>query len=337
MTFQFKDISFLFLLVPVVLVAMSVFMAGRRQTLSALKFSNTELLVASGLRAKSWKIWLIPLLRMVVLVLLVFAIARPQLGQFHRVRKASGVDILMVLDVSGSMQALDFELSGERVDRLTMLKSVASEFVKKRESDRLGILVFGSEAFTQSPLTLDHDILLKYLDELEIGMAGDGTAIGQALGLAVKRLESIESKSKIVLLLTDGQNTAGSLDPKLAAQIAKQKKLKVYTIGIGQDGDVPVAVPGFFGQKRLVNRQFPVDMELLNYIAQETGGQSYRAQNTEELRKIYDTIDSLEKSEYNVTEYADFEERMAVFALPAIVILFLEALFSRLRFTRRIE
>jgi Ca-activated chloride channel family protein len=301
-----------------------------------LRFSRIELLLRAGLGASPWKVWLTPVVRFLILLLLVVALARPQTGQSTRVRKASGVDITMVLDVSGSMQALDFELGGERVDRLTMLKSLASEFVSMRPSDRIGLVVFGSEAFSLSPLTLDHRMILGYLAELALGMGGDGTAIGDGLGLAVKRMADLPAKSRIVVLLTDGVNNAGGMDPRLAARIAAQKGLKVYTIGIGGEDPVPVAVPGFFGQQRLVNQKIPVDFELLQEISRLTGGQSFRAESTIELRGIYDRIDKLEKSEVSVKEFVRYQDRMDFFIILALLLVLFEVVLGCLTSTRRL-
>ena len=338
-TFRFADVHVLWLLIP--LIAYFVFTVAKRarkpNLYPKLTYSSLALLKQANLQAPKWKIYLAPTLRLVALALMILALARPQYGRITRERKASGVDILLALDVSGSMQGLDFEVGGKQVDRLTMLKTVAAEFVQKRPNDRMGILVFGSEVFTQCPLTLDHEVLQSYLAELQIGMAGDGTSIGDAIGLAVKRMDAVKSKSKIVVLLTDGENTSGVISPKTATQIAKEKQIKIYTVGIGADGDVPVAVQGFFGQTTTVNQRFPVDMELLKHVAEESGARSFRAHNTEELRQIYGTIDALEKSEFAYNENANFEEQMATFAIPALLFLLLEVLFGRLKYTRRLE
>lgn len=308
----------------------------RSRSQPALLFSNIAVLKEARLVAAGWQTWMAPGLRVCTLVLLVLALARPQFGKTERTRKASGVDALLVLDVSGSMQALDFEVDGKPVNRLQTLQHVARDFIAKRPSDRMGLLVFGSSAFTQCPLTLDHDILINYLDELEIGMAGDGTAIGDGLTLAVKRLEPVPSKSRFVVLLTDGENTAGQVDPLLAAKVAKEKGIKVYAIGIGREGRVPFPVEGPFGTRRMVYQDIRVDMETLGKIADLTGGEVYRAQNTEELQKIYDTINRLEKTDFKVREYAIYDEKMGVFAFPALVLLLAEAALGFFRRLRRL-
>lgn len=320
------------------LVALVVWFLVRNRSRSqpVLWFSHISLFKEANLLASGWQTWLAPGLRVCTLVFLVLALARPQFGKTETTRKASGVDALLVLDVSGSMQALDFEVDGKAVNRLQTLQHVARDFIDNRPSDRMGLLVFGSNAFTQCPLTLDHDILLNYLDELEVGMAGDGTAIGDGLTLAVKRLESVPSKSRFVVLLTDGENTAGQVDPLLAAKVAKEKGIKVYAIGIGRDGRVPFPVEGPFGSRRMVYRDIRVDMETLGRIAELTGGEVYRAQNTEELQKIYETINRLEKTDFKVREYAVYDEKMAIFAFPALLLLLGEAALGFFRRFRRL-
>jgi Ca-activated chloride channel family protein len=307
---------------------------NRNHCRPTLLFSNVRLFQQSRLVAHRYQTWMAPCLRISALVLVVLALARPQFGKTERTRKASGVDALLVLDVSGSMQALDFEINGETVNRLQTLQHVARDFIEKRPSDRMGLLVFGSNAFTQCPLTLDHDILINYLDELQIGMAGDGTAIGDGLTLAVKRLQSVESKSRFVVLLTDGENTAGQIDPLLAARVAQENGIKVYAIGIGRDGRVPFPVDSPFGGRRVGYVDLRVDMETLRKIAEITGGEVYRALNTEELQAIYETINKLEKTDFKIREYAIYDEKMSVFAFPALLFLMAEAalgLFRRLR------
>lgn len=349
MMFRFESPWVLLLLLPLVAFAVSwslremgllrvLSRSGQQGSRASYAwFSHLDSLGAAGLAASRWKPILVPSCRFCAVAFMILALARPQSGQVFRERKASGVDIVLAIDISGSMQALDFEVNAERVDRLAMLKTVAAEFIAKRPNDRIGIVAFGSDAFTLCPLTLDHGLLREYLDELEIGMGGDGTAIGQAVGLVTKRLGAIDAKTKIAVLLTDGDNNAGTLDPRLAAQIASEKGVKVYTVAIGKDGPVPFAVPGFFGQKRIVQREFPVDLQLLQDIAATTGASAYRAQDTSELRQIYDQIDQHEKTEFKVRERSRYAEQMHWFALAALLLILLEAVLSVLRQTRRLE
>lgn len=335
MNFRFAQPEALFLLI--LILPLFFLLCRKADKRSGFLFSNVALLKQSGLVAARWKLWLSPTLRFLALTLIVLALARPQYGKVERIRDASGVDILLVLDVSESMRAMDFIVDDERVDRLQMLKTVAKDFIEKRPSDRMGLIVFGREAYTQCPLTLDHAILGEYMDELQIGMAGNQTAIGQGLALAVKRLSSVEAKSRIVVLITDGENNAGQVEPDTAAELAREMNVKVYTIAIGRDGPVPFPTTGFFGQRRLVEQRIPVDFALLQQIAATTGGRSYRAEDTEEMMDIYQEINALEKTEFKIREFANYEERMSWFAFPALLGILLDALIGLLRPFRRIE
>ncbi|MCH8209616.1 MAG: VWA domain-containing protein [Nitrospinae bacterium] len=204
-------------------------------------------------------------LRCMAIALIVLAFARPQEGRKTSEILSPGVDIVLALDTSGSMRALDFKKKGQPVDRLEVVKDVVTEFVKEREFDRIGMVAFGKEAFTQCPLTLDHNILLTFLDKLKIGIAGDMTAIGNAIGIAVKRLKDIKSQSKIIILLTDGRNNAGTITPIQAAEIAKTFGIKIYTIGVGTRGKAPFLVESFFG-KRYVYQDVELDEETLKQV-----------------------------------------------------------------------
>jgi Ca-activated chloride channel homolog len=245
------------------------------------------------------------IIRLIVLAVLIFVIARPQLGKSYTENKHYGLDILFAIDTSESMSALDLSLNGKRVERLTALKSLLKNFVIKRDKDRLGLVVFGEEAFTQSPLTLDHGAVLTMIDNLKIGMVGKATAIGSAIALSVKRLKDLEAKSKILILMTDGQNTAGDIDPLTAVELAKSFDVKVYTVGIGKEGEVPMQVQTPQGPL-MVKQKTQIDEELLIDLAESTGGQYYRAQSSEDLKKIYDNIDKLEKTEIKVKKYNSF-------------------------------
>lgn len=244
-------------------------------------------------------------IRLLVLAVLIFVIARPQLGKSYTESKHNGLDILFAIDTSESMSALDLDLNGQTVDRLTALKSILKSFVQKRDKDRLGLVVFGEEAFTQSPLTLDHGAVITMIDNLRIGMVGKATAIGSAIALAVKRLKDLESKSKILILMTDGQNTSGDIDPLTAVELAKSFDIKVYTVGIGREGEVPIRVNTPQGPM-LVKQETKIDEDLLIDLAESTGGQYFRAQSSEDLKKIYDNIDKLEKTEIKVKQYNSF-------------------------------
>jgi Ca-activated chloride channel family protein len=260
-------------------------------------------------------------LKMMALVLAIFALARPQSGGRTMERISSGVDIMLAVDTSGSMQALDFELDGKRQNRLQVVKSVVDSFVQKRVNDRIGMVVFGTEAYTQCPLTLDHQTLLTLVNQVRIGDAGDTTAIGSAIGLSVKRLKDIPAKSKIIILLTDGESNAGQVTPDQAAAAAEALGIKIYTIAAGSRGEVPFPVKDpIWGTERLVYQQVSVDEDSLKRIASATGGQFFRATDTRELAEIYSTIDSLEKTDIKIKEHMQYDERYLSFVVAALLL-----------------
>jgi len=261
-------------------------------------------------------------------ILLVTASARPQwLGDPVEL-PVSGRDLMLAVDLSGSMEVEDFKLNGQLVDRLTATKSVASEFIKRRQGDRIGLILFGKKAYLQTPLTFDRETVSTLLDESVIGLAGKETAIGDAIGLAVKRLEKEEVNSRVLILLTDGANTAGEVQPLTAAGLAKQYQLKIYTIGIGAD---EMIVRSIFGSRR-VNPSADLDEKTLTAIAEETGGKYFRARNTQELEKIYQILDQLEPVE---KETQSFRPTKALYYWPLAFSLLLAAIIILIRITSR--
>lgn len=266
--------------------------------------------------------------RTLALAFLIVALARPQSGKKMSEITSEGIDIFLALDTSLSMQALDFKVDNKPVDRLEIVKNVVSEFVEKRSADRLGLVVFGEEAYTQCPLTLDHPILIDFLQHIQIGMAGDATAIGSAIGTAVNRLKDLKSKSKVIILLTDGSNTAGQLSPLKAAEIAATMNIKVYTVGVGTTGQAPFLVDTLFG-KQFVYQNVEFDEKTLKKIAEITKAKYYRATDTEELREIYDQIDRLEKTEAKLNEYTEYNEKFHVFSLLSLGLILLEILLGQ--------
>ena len=272
-------------------------------------------------------------LRGLGILLLLVALARPQAGRKETEIVTEGVDIMLCLDTSGTMRALDFQLEGKRVDRLAVVKRVVSEFVKRRINDRIGMVIFGEQAFTQCPLTLDYGILLGFLDRVEIGMAGDTTALGTALATSVKRLKDVTSKSRIVILLTDGRHNAGRISPETATELAMTYKVKVYTIGVGVEGESPFLVDTLFG-KRYVYQRVDLDEQTLRTIAEQTGGSYFRATDTASLEGIYRQIDAMEKTEAKVKEYTEYEERFHGFALAGLGMILLEFVLATTRFRK---
>ena len=322
---QLHDPWMLLLLVLVPLLARP----RRRNTPPALPYPMLDALRAVGPgRRAHWR-WLLTALRVAALALLVVGLARPQLGRAATQVRAEGIDIMLVVDLSSSMLAEDFQLDGGRANRLEAVKSVVREFLDKRPNDRVGLVLFSARPYTQSPLTLDHGWLLANLDRAHIGMIEDGTAVGSALATAVGRLQGSEAKSKIVILLTDGQSNAGKVPPLTAAESAKALGYRVYTIGAGTRGSAPYPQIDPFGRKVYVNMPVDVDEETLQRIAEETGGRYFRATDTESLRQIYADIDRLETTSLEGLQYLDYDELYVWLVLAALVLLAGEALLAQ--------
>ena len=325
--FRFEDPWFLilFLIIP--------YLVWKRKEQATISYSSLEIL--QNIRAiQVGFLSTIPLvLRLFAISLFIMALARPQEGQKRTEILSMGVDIMLALDTSGSMKALDFIQNDKRDTRLTMVKDVVSKFIENRTNDRMGMVVFGSEAYTQCPLTLDQNILQSFLRKLDIGMAGDSTAIGSAIGIAVKRLKDLKSDSKLIILLTDGRNNAGNLAPLQAAQTAKAFGIKIHTIGVGTRGKAPFLVNSIFGQ-RYVYQEVDIDEVTLKEISKITGGQYFRATDLESLKLIYKKIDQMEKSEVKIFDHSEYTELFHYFLIPAILILFMEVTLSNTFFRR---
>jgi len=225
------------------------------------------------------------------------------------------------------MQALDFKLRGDPVSRLTAVRKVVSDFIRKRDSDRIGLVVFGQEAFTQSPLTVDKGLLLGLVDEMKIGMAGDRTAIGSAIAVGGKRLKDLKAKSKILILLTDGRHNAGDITPLAAAEAVRALGVKIYTIGVGGKGPAPFRIKTLLGT-RLVKQEVDLDEKTLQKVAATGGGKYFRAADSRELEEVYDIIDRAEKSEVKVKAFFHFRELYVYFLVPALILFGLEILLK---------
>jgi len=271
--------------------------------------------------------------RCAAILFLIMGVSRPQAGHKNTEVLTEGIDIMLCLDTSGSMQAMDFKEDGKRKTRLEVVKRVVEDFVKGRTNDRIGMVVFGEHAFTQCPLTLDYGIVLSFLRSAEIGMAGDSTALGSALATSVKRLKDLKSKSRVVVLLTDGRNNTGRISPETAAEIGRTYKVKVYTIGVGTEGKAPFLVDTFFG-KRFVWQEVDLDEETLQMIARQTKGKFFRATNTEALEEIYKEIDALEKTEVKVKEYMEYNELFVWFVFIGLALILLEIVLANTRFLK---
>lgn len=277
----------------------------------------------SGLKnVGSWKEKVfpyLPVLKIMAMALFIVAMARPQLSLKEKKVKAEGIDIMLAMDLSSSMLSKDFE-----PDRLEVSKMVAKEFVEKRVHDRIGLVVFSGEAFTQCPLTTDHNIVIDFLSGLQVGMLQDGTAIGMGLATAVNRLKDSEAKSKIIILLTDGVNNAGYINPSTAAEIAVEYGVKVYTIAVGSMGQALSPVNRRSdGEYMFAMATVEIDTELLQQISKTTNGKYFRAIDRKSLENIYTEIDRLEKSEIEVNVYKRYKDEFRVFLYLGLFVLFL--------------
>jgi len=311
----------------VILVAvLGVLRAGSAR----VRFPHLGTVRATGHSVGLVRRWLPLALRVAALALVVWSLARPQGGNRMTEVTTEGIDIVLTVDTSGSMEALDFEVEGKQATRLEVAKQVVLDFIDGRGNDRIGAVVFGAEAYTQCPMTTDYTILQMMVRDLYIGMAGDGTAIGDAIGISVQRLEDLESKSRIVILLTDGRHNMGLLEPAAAAAIARTEGVKIYTIGVGTEGEAPFRVDGMFGS-RIVYKPVDLDEATLMMIAETTGGAYFRATDTEALQKVYDTIDELEKTKIETVEHTDYHEAWGGYLMAALLLLIAEIVLVNTR------
>jgi len=315
----FANPIFLWLLLLLPLLLLWQWLKYRQQ------YPELRLSSLSGVKgAHSWKTWLRPLLtlsKIAAFLLLTVALARPQNVLDEEKITTDGIDIVLAMDVSGSMLAQDF-----KPDRLGASKKVAQEFIEGRPHDRVGLVVFAGESFTQCPVTTDQGVLTGLLQEIKSGLIEDGTAIGMGLATAVTRLKDSEAKSKVVILLTDGVNNSGFIDPMTAAETAKQFDVKVYTIGVGTEGKAPYPMKDLFGRTITQYMDVQIDEDLLREIATMTQGKYFRATDNKSLRNIYAEIDKLEKTEIEVSAFKRYTEQFHFFALLAAAFLALEML-----------
>ncbi|MBQ5854419.1 MAG: VWA domain-containing protein [Alistipes sp.] len=317
-----KILWFLLLLIPLV----AYYIYRTRQGGASVTVSTTESL---GKAPKSWRYYLrhIPfVLRCAALSLIVVAIARPQSAEHYTTTTTEGIDIVLAVDISTSMLAMDFT-----PDRLSVAKGVAGEFIGNRTGDRIGIVAFAGESFTQSPLTTDTGSLQTMLSRLNCGIIEDGTAIGNGLATALNRLRESDCESKVVILLTDGVNNRGEISPITAAQIAKELGIKVYTIGVGRKGNAPYPLFDERGRKvDEVTMKVEIDEDILRRIAELTGGEYFRATDEQTLKAVYSQIDTLEKSRVEVEEHTTLHEEFLVFVLWALAALLAEFFINRI-------
>ncbi len=321
---EFLNIEFLWLLVAIPLIALWYYYTGKYKS-NTLNFSNSEAFSES----KSFVVLLEPILRifrMIALTLLIIALARPQVTDMStRVKNNQGIDIVMAIDVSASMLAKDL-----KPNRLEALKNVAANFIRSRTTDRIGLVEYAGESYTKTPITSDKSIILRSLKEIEYNtIIEGGTAIGMGLATSVNRIKDSKAISKVVILLTDGVNNSGFIDPLTAAELANEFGIKIYTIGLGTNGMAlsPIGIDSR-GKFNYANAKVEIDEKLLKEIADMTGGKYFRATNNSKLIEIYDDIDKLERSDIEEFKYYNVQEKYRLFLLPALILIGLEMILK---------
>ncbi len=332
MTFAHPYLLLLLLALPV-----AAWLKGKRGQPPAFVYSSVQLVrgILNVTQARSGGF--LAALRWLALALFIVALAQPRLTRSETKVSASGVDIVAALDMSGSMVSEDFEVKGKRVNRFNMARDVLKRFIDKRPNDRIGLVVFASQAYIATPLTLDHDFLIQNLDRMKIGDIDENrTAIGSALSSAINRLRDLKAKSKLVILMTDGQNNAGKIQPVTTAEAAQALGVKVYTIGVGMRGRAPMPAGRnpFTGETMYQWVPVDIDEETLQKIAEMTKAKYYRADNSERFQAIYAEIDKLEKTEADIKKFTHHRELMAWVISPGLGLLLLEILLRHTMFRR---
>lgn len=334
MSFQFATpwVLLLALLLPAALLARHLL---RRRSARPATLTHAATFLAGGLH-RSWRVTWRPLLlgmRLLTVFMATVALARPQLVQGRETISGEGIDIALALDISGSMASLDFEPS----NRLEAARQVIGNFIAERPYDKIGLVVFASEAFNQSPLTLDHNMVDRALAQVELATdlgVEDGTAIGLGIANAASMLVNSDAESKVIVLLTDGVNNSGQIDPLTAAEAAKALGIKIYTIGAARPGLVPVPVDSPFGGTQIVQQESVLDEETLRQVADVTGGQYYRAEDTDGLRAIYEAINEMEKSQVEVQVFNQYRELAGWLLLPALFLFLVEMVLRHTLFRK---
>jgi len=330
-SFQFVHAQWLWLLLCLPLLAM---WKGRRGRPVAVRMPSTDDAIQVGARPRSTIGGFLAFLGLLALALLIVALARPRRGKGSTDVEASGIDIMLALDVSGSMEALDFTLDGQPANRVAVVKNVVGKFIGGRPNDRIGMLAFAARPYLVSPLTLDQEFLSKRLLGVSLGQVEDGTAIGSAIASAVNHLRNSSAKSRIIILLTDGVNNAGAANPLTAAEAAKALGIKIYTIGAGTRGEAPFPVRDAFGRTHLQRMKVDIDEDMLRQVAAATGGQTFRATDTDSLKNIYESINKLETTTHKLKKYQQYDELYLYFLGPGLALLLLEHVLSQTRFRR---
>ncbi|MCX7611351.1 MAG: VWA domain-containing protein [Ignavibacterium sp.] len=329
---MFKDVVFLypwvlFFLILIPILTFLYFYKLRKKEAS-IKISDSKIFNEAGKSLKTKLIHLPFILKMFSLILLIIALARPQSFSSGTNVNTEGIDIAIVLDISGSMLAEDF-----KPNRLEAAKRITDKFIEGRVSDRIGLVIFSRVAFTQCPLTIDYAVLRNLLKDIRSGMLDDGTAIGNAIANGVNRLKNSDAKSKVIILITDGVNNAGEIDPLSASEIAKAYGIKIYSIGVGTIGEAPYPIQTPFGIRY---QMVPVEIDevLMRKISEITGGQYFRATNNRALEEIYNKIDAMEKSKVEITSYRTAAELYSYLMIPASILFLIDLIFSRTIFRK---
>ena len=317
-------VLFLLLLIPPL-----AYLRGKFGGTAGVSFSSTAALLRLGQKRRSRAGAFLAALSYLGLAAFIVALARPQLGRETSRIQASGVDIMLELDVSGSMLSEDFTIGSTRANRIEAVKQVTEQFIRERPNDRIGIVAFAGRPYLVSPLTLDHDWLIQNLDRIRIGLVEDGTAIGSAIATAANRLKDKEAKTKLIVLLTDGENNAGKVMPITAAEAAKALGIRIYTIGAGTNGEAPFPVKDALGRTFYRNIPVQIDEKSLEQIASMTSGRYFRATDTRSLKTIFSEIDKLEKSKVEVEKIANYRDLFPWVLMAGLACLVAEILLSQ--------
>jgi len=325
MIYYLKSLTFAqpywFLLLALIPLLVFYYFKRRNKQQASLQLSNTRWLDINPIKTLRQRLFFLPFtLRMLAFIFLTIVMARPQSALQRKKVNIEGIDIIMAIDVSGSMRAMDL-----KPNRLEAAKEVAKTFIESRKNDRIGLVVFSGEAFTQCPLTTDHKVLKDLFKPIKSGMIEDGTAIGDGLATAINRIKDSQAISRVIILLTDGVQNRGSIDPVSAAEIAKTFGIRIYTIGVGSKGTAPMPIQTAFGEQ-IVRVPVKIDEDILKKVAQETDGQYFRATSNKNLEKVYQEIDQLEKSKIDVDIFQNKYEEFLPFALIALGLFILELL-----------
>ncbi len=317
MTFAYPELLWLLILLPLIA---TWYILQARKTSATMTISSLKPFEGGRRGLRVYLRHSLPILRALSVGFLIIALARPQNTNSWQKDSIEGIDIMLAMDVSGSMQAMDF-----KPNRLEAAKDVAISFINNRPNDNIGMVTFAGESFTQCPLTTDHTVLLNMVQDLQMGVLDDGTAIGRGLATAVNRLKDSKAKSRVVILLTDGSNNMGDITPRMAADIARTFGIRVYTVGVGTRGEAPFPIQTEFGV-RIQNVPVDIDEPTLDGIAEVSGGKYFRAVDNETLNEIYKEIDKLEKTRLMTKSFKAYEEKYFVYALIAFLLLLTEFL-----------